>query len=329
MTGSPLTPLTPLTLLLLALVPALACRPADSGALRATGTVEVREVDVSPLVPARVVRVLVDEGQTVRAGDTLVTLIQSTTHADLASAEARLGAAEAALSEARAGARRRELQRAAADLRVAEAEAARAAADLTRMQALVEHGTVSRQAFDAARAAAAATAGRRDGAQDALQLLREGTRPERLRALEAEVASARAALAGTRSVAADLVLAAPVTGIVMSRNAEPGERLAPGQSALTIGQTAEPWVRVYLPTRALPTVREGQPAVARLDGFPSHPIAGRVVAISPKAEFTPRIALTEDERADLLFGVKVALSDTTGLLRPGLPATVELEAGRR
>jgi HlyD family secretion protein len=188
---------------------------------------------------------------------------------------------------------------------------------------------ILRPRASSAQAAAAATAGRRDAAHDALQLLREGTRPERLRALEAEVASARAALAGTRSVAADLVLAAPVTGIVMSRNAEPGERLAPGQSALTIGQTAEPWVRVYLPTRALPTVREGQPAVARLDGFPSHPIAGRVVAISPKAEFTPRIALTEDERADLLFGVKVALSDTTGLLRPGLPATVELEAGRR
>jgi hypothetical protein len=39
--------------------------------------------------------------------------------------------------------------------------------------------------------------------------------------------------------------------------------------------------------------------------------------------------LTEEERADLLFGVKVALSDTTGLVRPGLPATVELKAGPR
>jgi HlyD family secretion protein len=64
--------------------------------------------------------------------------------------------------------------------------------------------------------------------------------------------------------------------------------------------------------------------LARLDGFPDHPIPGRVAAIKPKAEFTPRVALTEEERADLLFGVKVELSDTTGLLRPGLPATVEL-----
>ena len=312
--------------LLLALVPA--CHRSGEDALRATGTVEVREYDVSPLVPARVVRVAVDEGQTVRLGDTLVVLTQSTTEADLASAEARLGAAEAALGEARAGARRREVERAAADLRAAEAEAARGAADLTRMEALVAHGTVSRQAYDAARATAASTAGRRDAARDALRLLQEGTRPERVRALEAELAGARAALAGVRSVAGDLVLTAPVAGVVLSRNAEPGERLAPGQSALTLGQTAEPWVRVYLPARLLPTVREGQAATARLDGFAEHPIAGRVVAISPRAEFTPRIALTEEERADLLFGVKVALTDTTGLLRPGLPATVELRGGR-
>jgi HlyD family secretion protein len=72
-------------------------------------------------------------------------------------------------------------------------------------------------------------------------------------------------------------------------------------------------------------VRQGQAAVARLDGFPKRPIPGRVVAINPQAEFTPRVALTEGERADLLFGVKVALTDTTGLLRAGLPATVTLD----
>ena len=164
---------------------------------------------------------------------------------------------------------------------------------------------------------------------EALQLLREGTRPERIQAARAEVADARAALASAQAVAKDLVLTAPVSGIVISRNAEPGERLAPGQSALTIGEASAPYVRVYIPTRALPAVHRGQHAVAVLDGYPDRPIPGQVVAISPRAEFTPRIALTEEERADLLFGVKVALSDTTGLLRPGLPMTVELEGRPR
>jgi multidrug efflux pump subunit AcrA (membrane-fusion protein) len=52
--------------------------------MRATGTVEVRELDVTPQVPARVVRVLVDEGHAVHAGDTLVLLTQSSTRADIA-----------------------------------------------------------------------------------------------------------------------------------------------------------------------------------------------------------------------------------------------------
>jgi HlyD family secretion protein len=312
-------------LLLLALV---GCsRSGDP--IRGTGTVEVREMDVTPQVPARVVRVLVDEGASVRAGDTLVILSQSTTRADIAGQEARVRAAEASLREALAGPRRQEIERAEADLRVAESEVQRSARELDRIGPLAAKAVVSKQALDEARAAAEAAVGRRDAAREALQLLREGTRPERLQAARAELASARAALAAAHAVAQDLVLTSPVDGIVISRNAEPGELLGAGQSAVTVGESAAPFVRVYVPTRQLPLVREGQRAVAWLDGFPDRRIPGTVVAINPKAEFTPRIALTEDERDDLLFGVKVALSDTTGLLRPGLPATVRLEVSDR
>jgi HlyD family secretion protein len=312
-------------LLLTLCAAAAACDRPDDGAVRATGTIEVREVDVSPLVPARIVRVLVDDGHQVRIGDTLATLTQSTTRADIAEAEAGVRAAEASLREAVAGARPREIDRAEADLRVAEAEAVRATRDFERLRPLADSGTVSRQSLDAARADAETAVGRRDAAREALRLLQEGTRAERVQAARAQVASARATLAASQAVARDLVLTAPVDGIVLSRNAEPGEMLGAGQSVLTLGETAAPFVRVYVPTRQLPAVRQGQRAVARLDGYPDRPIPGQVVAISPEAEFTPRIALTEEERADLVFGVKVALSDTTGLLRPGLPATVELE----
>jgi len=294
--------------------------------MQVTGTVEVRELDVSPQVQARVVRVLVEEGQLVRPGDTLVLLTQSTMRADIAQREARVRAAEAGLREARAGARPREIERARADLRSAAAAALAAARDLERARPLAAAGAMSRQALDDAQATADAAAGRRDGARETLQLLQEGTRPERMQAARAEVASARALLAATEAVAQDLVLTAPVAGTVISRNAEPGELLAAGESALTLGESAAPYVWVYVPTRLLPRVRQGQLVRARLDGYPERPIDGSVVAISPEAEFTPRIALTEQERADLVFGVKVALSDTTGLLRPGLPATVELEA---
>ena len=120
---------------LLVLAALAGCHRSD-GSIKATGTVEVREMDVTPQVPARVVRVLADEGEPVRAGDTLALLTQSTTRADIAGQEARVRAAEASLREAVAGPRRSEIQRAEADLRVAEAEAERTAQELERTRPL-------------------------------------------------------------------------------------------------------------------------------------------------------------------------------------------------
>jgi HlyD family secretion protein len=68
-------------------------------------------------------------------------------------------------------------------------------------------------------------------------------------------------------------------------------------------------------------------AEAVLDGAPDRPVPGRIVAINHKAEYTPRVALTNDERADMMFGVKVALSPEDGAVRAGLPTTVHLAPG--
>jgi HlyD family secretion protein len=304
------------------------CSTGASDRVVATGTIEMIEVDVAPQVPARVVAVRVEEGGTVRAGDTLATLIQSTTRAGVAEQQARVRAAEASLREARAGARPREIERAEAELRRSEAEAVKATRDLERLQPLVAAGAESPRSLDAATAEAATAVAGRDAAREEVQLLREGTRPERIELARAELASARAALAAATAVAGDLVLTAPVGGTVLSRNAEPGEMLAVGQSVVTLGETGATYTRVYVPTRELPSVRTGQAATAHLDGFPDRPFKGRVVAVSPTAEFIPRIALTEKERADLVFGVKVALEDTTGMLKAGLPATVEIHSTR-
>ena len=99
------------------LIAVAGCSRSASDRIVATGTIEMIEVDVAPQVPARVVAVRVEEGEAVRAGDTLAILIQATTRADVAGHEARVRAAEASLREARAGARPREIERAEAELR--------------------------------------------------------------------------------------------------------------------------------------------------------------------------------------------------------------------
>jgi HlyD family secretion protein len=306
----------------LALLFAPACHARPSNRIEGTGTLELTEIDVAPLVMARVTKVWRQEGERVRAGDTLVTLTQAAVHTDVAVQQAAVQAADARLRDLLAGPRPSEIAQADADARAADAEATRAAQDLDRLTPLAASGTVSKQQLDAARAASRAATDRRDAARERARLVREGARPDQIQAARAAVAQARAAVTGAQQNAADLVLTAPVEGTVLSRHAEPGEVLAPGVSTMTIGEVARPYVRIYVDELAFPRIRLGDTASVYLDAMPDRAFRGVVTALSDRAEFTPRVALTRDERADLVFGVKIQLTDTTTTLKAGLPVTV-------
>lgn len=191
--------------LLLAALPA--CSETDPNT--ASGTIEFTQTDVAPTVPARVVRVLVEEGATVSAGDTIAVLAQTGLPQDIEQRRARLAAAAADLRDLQRGARPQEIERAQAELRSAESEALRTAADSVRLGRLLAAGGVSQSAFDAAVTAARVAGARRDAASESLQLLQAGARPERIEAARAAVATARAQVAMGEAVAGDLVLTAP------------------------------------------------------------------------------------------------------------------------
>ena len=300
------------------------CATGGADAIEATGTLEVIEVDVAPSVPARVVRVLVDEGAMVRQGDTVAVLSTATIRANLDEVEARTRIADATLQEVEKGARSEEVRRAEAELAAAQSDVTRTSDDLARITALAAQQNVSAQQLSAAQAAARSATARRDALQAGLTLLREGSRPERVAGARAEAQRAHAAAAAVRATAKDLILLAPVSGVVSSRNAEPGEMLGVGQAAITIGQVHRPWVRVYVNQTALPRIAAGAVAIGHLDDYPTVDFPGKVVSMASRAEFTPRVALTEKERADLLFGVKIVFADTTATLKAGLPITVRI-----
>ncbi len=309
--------------ILLALGVSGACRRASDSRETVVGTLEMVELDVGPLQAARAVRVLVHEGDVVHVGDTLAVFVTPTLAASEAQAAARLDAARDASREVQRGSRPAEIARAESEVRVAEADAERAAADLARFSPLAARGDISKAQLDAAQAVARSTTGRRDAARDALRLVREGPRVERKSAAAAEVRGAAAAAAALRATANDMVLIAQVDGVVTSRNAEPGEVLSAGQSAVTLGQPTRPWARIYVSQFVIPRLHVGDTLMVQLDGDTTQ-YRGRVAAIASKAEFTPRVALTEQERADLLFGVKIEFTERTDRLRAGLPITVQL-----
>lgn len=307
-----------------------ACNPDPEGT-DAVGTIEFTQTDVAPTVAARVERILVDEGATVRAGDTLALLLQTGLPQDIQQRRSRVAAADAELNDLLRGARQEELDRAQAELRSASSEAERTAADSVRMARLVAAGGVSQSAFDASATAARVAGARRDAAREALQLLQAGARPDRIAAARAAVGAARAQLAMGQAVASDLVLTAPVDGQVLARHAEPGEVLAAGIPVVSLGDARHAWVRVYVPAPVFAAIKVGDLVPITIDGLVGEAFQGRVTALATAAEFTPRVALTEKERADLLFGVKLELTDSTGRLKAGLPATAHFnpDVGRR
>jgi HlyD family secretion protein len=310
----------------------MSCSRYASNQLSADGTVELTQVDIAPFISGRVVAVRVDEGGSVHRGDTLVILAQSALPADIDQRRARVTSAQARLRDLQAGARPAEVQRAEAELRSVAAEAERAERERARLEPLATAATISRSQYDAAVTAARAAAARRDAAAEALRLLRQGARSAQVAGAKAEVETAQGALAAGQATQGDLVLTAPLDATVLGRYVEPGEIVGAGQVAITLGDAKRPWVRVYLAAPAVPFVKVGQGARVTVQGLGDRSSPARVATVATQAEFTPRVALTEKERADLLFGVKLDILDTTGTFKPGLPATVTIDttsAGRR
>lgn len=321
-------------LLLLTLLALAACGKDQEGQVY-PGTIELDESDAAPLVGGRIVEVRVEEGDSVRPGDTLAILTQTSLPATVEERRARLAMARARLADLQRGSRAPELARAEAELSAAEAEADRTAKDLVRVKPLAESGVVPAQELDRATSAAETAARRRDAAKAQLELAREGSRSDQIRAAAAEVQSAEAQLRGASADLGELAVLAAVGGVILSRNADPGEVVPSGTPLLTIGETAKRWVRVYLPASLLATMPSGSPAEVsvaegkgRKDAPP--PVSGRLGAVGSKAEYTPRAALTEEERADLLFASRIELTDPPATFRPGLPVTVKFTgAGSR
>ena len=300
-----------------------ACHSTPSGSIaEATGTLQYVEIDIAPVAPGRVVRVDRREGETVKAGDTLAVLTQATLAPNVDAMQARVRAADARLRQLVAGSRASDIERAAADLRAAQSEADRTQRDVDRLSPLAERGNVSRQQIDAAQSAARTAAARRDAAQQTLRTLQSGARPEEIDAARSELANAQAAVRAATATQADMVLTSPINGTVVTRAAEPGEVVVPGSPVLTVADVKRPYVRVYVDQLTLPKLQVGLIAAATLDAFPDKVFSGRIAAISTKAQFTPRVALTKDERADLMFAVRVEFEDNSGVLKAGLPVTV-------
>jgi HlyD family secretion protein len=138
---------------------------------------------------------------------------------------------------------------------------------------------------------------------------------------EARLREAEARLAVAKKRLRDMTILAPAAGIVDQIPFDVGERVPGGAVLAVVLQDGPPWVRVWIPERAVSRVRPGMAAVVSIDGVGTR-IRGRVLDVAREPEFTPHFALTERERAHLVYETRVLIEDPPAPLRPGLPAEV-------
>ena len=119
-----------------------------------------------------------------------------------------------------------------------------------------------------------------------------------------------------------LVITAPVNGVVLARNIEPGEVVLSGAPALTLGQLDHLTITVYIPENHYGEVKLGDLATVNIDSFPSMLIYATVTRIADQAEFTPRNVQTAEGRQTTVFAVELSIDNPAGLFKPGMPADV-------
>jgi len=136
----------------------------------------------------------------------------------------------------------------------------------------------------------------------------------------AQVAAAQAALTVAEIQLAHTELKAPFAGMILSRNVEPGEVVAPNQEVLTIADLSRVDLKVFVGETEIGKITPGHPVDVKIDTFPDKTYIGRVAYVSPQAEFTPKIIQTHKERVKLVFLVKVSVPNPNFELKSGMPA---------
>lgn len=325
----------PLVIILIGVVGYYAFRDRkNASTITVSGNIEVNEAQMSFRIPGRLEKRLVDEGDTVTAGQLLATLDKTDQELAVAKATASLNLAKAALAELEAGSRSQEIENARAELdralaaeKTASVQLTQAEDDYKRYAALFKEGGISKKEYDiyttrylSAQNTKTEAQARIKSAREQLSLKEVGPRKEAIDQAKAQLQVTAEALKQAKQQEAYTSLYSPMDGVILSKAAEPGEYLNPASPVLTIGDTAHPWLRAYIQEKDLGRVALKQKAEVKTDAFPDKTYPGRIIYLSAQAEFTPKAVQTFEERVKLMYRIKIQLDNSSGELKPGMPA---------
>jgi len=300
-------------------VGSLAERATDN-TLRIAGNIEAHESVVGFKVPGRIVELPVQEGQYVNKGDLLARLDDDDYRQQISMDEATIRTREAELKLALAGSRKQEIQAAKQSLIDARSDLELKRAEFRRRKDLLSEQAVSQEDVHSAETLMKRAEATYQRLKETYDQIVEGTRKEEIAVRRANLQLAQEHLEMAHVNLSYTVLSAPISGVVLVRQAELGEVMAPGTPVVTIADVDRLWMRGYINETDLGRVRWDQPATVHTDTHPGKDYHGRVSFIASRAEFTPKSVETYKERVTLVYRIKIDLENSNHELKPGMPA---------
>jgi len=268
--------------------------------VRGSGTIEATSVVISARISGRILTMIPSEGDKVKAGDIVATLQCDEPEARLLQAEASQVQAMAAEAQARA-----QTAPVSTQQRLAQKE-------FDRTLALFKSASATQHTVDEAEAAFTGAGEQVRAASLSVEVARRMVK----------VAAAQVTVAQTQ--VKECTLVAPMDGVVLTRDHEPGDLALPGSSLLKIGRLDEVYTWIYVPNAEIGRVKLNEEATLVADTYPGREFAGRVSRVSEEAEFTPKSIQTKEDRTRLVYGVKVIVPNNDRALLPGMPIEAKL-----
>lgn len=245
------------------------------------------EGDVYPVLPrvsGPVLKVFVDDNQTVKKGDTLVTIDKSDYQQRVNAAQAALLAAQAQVTAARAGVgtAQANVRTAQTTIGVSEANRVKLQQDLARSVKLRKDDIIPQSDYDAVQANLRATNAQRSTANNMVTVAREQVvaAQQQIAVAQAVVKQRQADLDNAKLQLSYTTLLAPADGYVSKKNVQPGQVVAPGQQLMGLVSSGKTWVIANFKETQLEDMKVGQTAKLEIDAYPHEEFEGHIESLS-------------------------------------------------
>ena len=288
--------------------------------IEASGTIEATNVIVSAKISGQVKRLFFNEGDKIKISDTLLTIDHDLLAIQLQQAEAGVEAASAQLELLKKGARSEDVKQAEDAVKQARANFELASTVKERNEKLFNASSITKQQFDDVTAKYDIANAQFNSAQENLKKIKNLARPEEIKQAQANLDRQIASANLLKKNISDSYVTAPIGGFVVKKFVEAGESVAPLSSLVMLSDQEYVDLRIYVSETELGKVKLGQEADVNVDSYKDKNFKGKVIYISPEAEFTPKNIQTKDERTKLVYAVKIHIHNPDYDLKDGMPA---------